>query len=196
MVTNLISKSQLKEQRQWTDSLIKRFLPEPDQVKRNPLYRKAPPMQLFRLERVIAIEESTDFQSGKAATDKRRTAGLVTADRKRKDTLDGVASLPAPILPKLEPEKLTGRAIRHYNQLWEDRGRYEKNAKPTDDPAFLQRITVNYVRHMLTDYEHHLNALFRQVGKRDAIALVRQKVLQAIADAYPWLAGEANRQME
>jgi hypothetical protein len=44
-------KSKLLE-RGWTNSLINKFLPEPDEIKKNPHYRKAAPMKLYLLEKI------------------------------------------------------------------------------------------------------------------------------------------------
>jgi hypothetical protein len=193
MQDNLLTKSGLKE-RGWTESLIKSFLPEPDQIMRNPVFRKAAPMQLYSIDRVAEVEKLPEFQTAQQKALQKRQVGLQVADRRRSDTIASAKALPSPRLPALDREKLTARAVSHYNRLWEERGT-DKFATIDSDLAFLRRISVNYVRHMLTDYERNLNALFGQIGKAEAITLVRKKVLQAIGEAYPWLAGEAKRQM-
>ena len=42
--------SELK-QRGWTDGLIKKFLPKPDETKTNPVIKSAAPMKLYKIKR-------------------------------------------------------------------------------------------------------------------------------------------------
>ena len=49
--------SELK-QRGWTDGLIKKFLPKPDETKTNPIVKSAAPMKLYKIKRVERIEKS------------------------------------------------------------------------------------------------------------------------------------------
>jgi len=87
-------------------------------------------------------------------------------------------------------------ACAHYNALQLARGNYDYDqATPDSDPAFLERIAVNYLRHELSDYEPELAKLFGQVGRADASSVVRKRVYNAIADAYPDLASECSRQL-
>lgn len=65
--SDLLAKSDLKK-RGWTDSLIKRFLPEPDEIRPNPKYRSAAPMILYLAARVAAIEADCDFQAAMTET--------------------------------------------------------------------------------------------------------------------------------
>ena len=189
-----LNKKQLLD-RGWSESLIKRFMPEPDKTKTNPAYRKAPPMKLYSTDRIAEIESTADFQQAQQKADARRLTGLLVAGRRRSVTLAKVEALPEPELPDWNREKLIARAVRNYNAIWENRGREDKFATVDADECFLQRITVNYIRHMLTEYERRLDALFGQVGKQDACIIVKNKVLQAIGNKYHWLAEECNRQM-
>jgi hypothetical protein len=56
----MITKTGLKIDRGWTDSIIKQFLPEPDLIKKNPHYRRGSDMQLFNLEKIELIEKTED----------------------------------------------------------------------------------------------------------------------------------------
>lgn len=68
-------------------------------------------------------------------------------------------------------------------------------ASERSSPEFLERITVNYLRHELSSYENHLTRVAGQVGAEDAYWRIKEKVLDAIAGAYPHLAAECCRQM-
>lgn len=52
--------SELK-QRGWTEGLIRKFLPKPDETKTNPIIRSAAPMKLYKIKRVERIEKSEKF---------------------------------------------------------------------------------------------------------------------------------------
>ena len=64
------------------------------------------------------------------------------------------------------------------------------------DPVFLDRITVNYIRHELTQYDGALVEVAGQTGIQQAVDAIRARVYEAIADAYPMLADECTRQLE
>jgi len=54
-----IPQTRLKKDRGWTDSLIKRFAPEPDRVCRNPSGGR---MRLYNVARVVEIEQTELFK--------------------------------------------------------------------------------------------------------------------------------------
>jgi hypothetical protein len=65
---DLLSVPTLRE-RGWTLTLIVRLLGEPDDLRRNPYYNKAPPMRLYAADRVEAAEQMAAFlEAGKRAT--------------------------------------------------------------------------------------------------------------------------------
>ncbi|MBX9980399.1 MAG: DUF2293 domain-containing protein [Mycobacterium gordonae] len=77
-----------------------------------------------------------------------------------------------------------------------ERGRYDGRSATvaSADPAALQRWAVNYMRHVETDYDWLLDSVTGRVGVTEARRLIRARVLRAIADKYPYLAGECARQ--
>jgi len=77
-------------------------------------------------------------------------------------------------------------------QEWYDIG---EPASERSDPAFLKRITVNYIRHHLTTYDRHLESVAGKVGVREAVAVIRDRVYGAVADTYPQYRAECNRQL-
>lgn len=192
IVDDLLGRPQLKK-RGWTDGLIRRFLPEADGSRPNPHYRSAPPMLLYRLERVEAIEASAEFQEAKEKASRAQQtsqAGVATKQAKMRVWLDNVRIR----VPCLSRDEVLRRAVNHYNarqcERWDD-GRF---ASLDSDERFLERIAVNYLRHELSSYEAHLDATFGKVGARDAYVEIKTKVLRAIVEAYSWLASECQRQ--
>jgi hypothetical protein len=178
--------------RGWTEALIDRFLPVPDRLAPNPHYRSAAPMKLYLKARVEAIEATDAFRAARARTAPRQAAARKAVQTKRADTERFVRGLEIDV-PRLSAAELTTRACRHYNDLKSWRDDWEP-ASPGSTPEFLDRISVNYLRHQLTPYEEHLEQTFGKVGAAPAYAKIKAKVLAAIAAAYPWLAAEARRQ--
>ena len=99
-------------------------------------------------------------------------------------------------VPRLDEQPLIKRASGHYNARQIDRVGLDLFADESSDRVFLERITVNYLRHELTCYEHQLTKIAGKVGADDARMEMKEKVLDAISEKYPWLAKECWRQVK
>jgi len=188
MPNNLITKSELKTKRGWTDAGIKKFLSPPDQLKVNPTYRKAAPMQLFDLSRVQDIEQIFDYLDWQIKSQKRKEGAQKSVKTKKQKLFD-IFEHWKPIIPLLAFDSLKNQAIKHYNGLSE----FNSYADLKSDPLFLNRIMVNYIRHDLTNYDDLLNSMGGKVGKNETIDMVREQVYNAIGEKYPILKDECNR---
>lgn len=190
------TKKQLTE-RGWTESLIKRFLGNHDAERPNPRFRSSATMKLFQQERVIALEHSDDYQSAKEKTEKRRTAARNVAAGKRQQLLERIEQTPIE-MPNLSRQKLLKKACRHYNERMRERQRRTdfdfKDATADSDQDFLCRISVNFLRHELTPYEEHISSLYGRIGRQQAYLLLKCRILAAIAEKYPWLSQECDKQ--
>ena len=90
------------------------------------------------------------------------------------------------------PEHWVRRAaIEAYNEWhWDGDGAAE------DAPAeFLERITVNFIRHNLTAYDRALEEVAGRVGIASAVQAIRAKIYSAIGESDPALADECSRQL-
>jgi hypothetical protein len=169
----------------------------------NPHYRQAAPMRLYSAARVEAAEQGPDFVAHLAKVQQRRQRGLAQAAHKRQQILAWVDGLTITV-PSFEPETLTALACEHYNdgefvpewvlERQARLGEWDRGATPDSDPAFLARITVNFLRHGCTEYEALLDRTFGQVGTEEAKAAIRRRVLEAIAQTYPALTEECRQQ--
>jgi hypothetical protein len=175
-------------ERGWTPVMVRDFLGEPDDTRPNPRYRSAAPMRLWTLAKVEAAEASREFGGRKAEAEARSAAGKARAAEKAQELAERVSSIEVNV-PRLPRADLIRRACDSYNAWSQD-----FRATPGSSPEFLDRICVNYLRHELTDYERALESLYGQVGRADARDIIREKVYNAIADAYPDLAAECRRQ--
>jgi len=191
---NLITKTGLKE-RGWTESLIKRFFPVPTKEAPNPYYRSVgAPMKLYDLDKVGSIESSPNFVQAKIVAEKRKDAGIKSAEKKRKTTIKWAETLPNPDIPVYSKKKLYKLACQHYNDLWLLRGCIDKRADVRQSTDFLNRISVNYLRHALSPYEERLIATRGMVGASEARQIIRERILATIAVKYPCLSNECERQ--
>jgi hypothetical protein len=188
----------LKE-RGWTATLVQRFLGAPERTAPNPHYRSGPPMRLYLLTRVEAAEADEAFKEARAGSRRRGDAARRVADRKRADLIARAEAMPVRVR-QLGDDELLRQAIRHYNRRQEEwmESRWEhpdrQPARPDSDPLFLRRIKVNFIRHQMTSYDRALDSMAARVGVREASAVIRRKVYEAICSAYPGLAGECRRQ--
>lgn len=160
----LYTKTHLKD-RGWTEGLIAKLLPEPDQTKPNPHYRSGPPMKLYRPDRVAEAEASQAFRGATAALAGRRQAAQKAVSTKRAKLNAYLESLKIKV-PRLDKDRLIKRACDHYNDRQNESS--DLYASESSDPLFLERITVNYLRHELTRYEYELTKIAGQVGANDA----------------------------
>ncbi len=185
-----ITRSQLRE-RGWTEAAIRDFAGEPDEILPNPFYRSGAPMQLYDLKRIKRKERTKGFRAWQEKSKARRAAAQGVADRKREETLQKVETLEIKVV-KYAGGRLLRKSIEHYNnrRRWDD----ESFASEDDSPEFLQRIQVNYIRHQLTNYDREIEALFKRIGKQDAITALRLRIYTQIGKVYPRLREEADRQ--
>lgn len=189
-----VIKSKLVE-RGWTDALVTKFLPEPDQTKSNPRYRSAAPMKLYLKERVEKIEATEQFKEAKEKSGSRRLSAQKAVESKMAKTMEYVDKAVKVKVPRMSQEQLVARACRHYNDWNIGRDNWSGNLATKDsDVLFLHRICVNFLRHEMTEYDDHLDEVRGKVGTGDAYLAIRKKVFDVIAEVYPWLASECKRQ--
>ena len=129
----------------------------------------------------------------------RSEAGKAVAARKAAELVERPGQLPITVT-RLPLDQLQKRAIASYNAfheelLWE-RGNDHEKADAQSDPAFLSRITVNYIRHSLTAYNKYLQEVAGRIGVSQAIVIIRRRVYAAIRATYPEYAEECQRQIQ
>jgi len=194
------TKTQLKE-RGWTETAITEFLGQPDTNSPNRMSRGAAPICLYDTVRVEEVEQSEEYQIWAAKSAVRKARSKASAERSRERLLESLESWQPsfPVGDNTTLDDVIAAACDSYNErlLLFPRGRDDErsDASPRSDEKFLRRITVNYLRHNVSDYEAMLKSLHGKVGINDAVDLVRERVYDAIADRFPDLAGECQVQM-
>jgi hypothetical protein len=185
---NYITMSDVKEQG-WTSTMINRFLPKPDKIKRNPYYKCVAPMKLYEKAKVEEIEKTEQFKKAYEKAQQRRKSCKKAIETKRDKLMSYVESINVDI-PEKDINVVRKNAIDSYNDWQFSRMDSSFFASESSDPDFLDRITVNYLRHEMTQYERQLYMIKGKTGKVKAYSKLKRKILDAIAQVYPDLALE------
>lgn len=197
--------TQKLEKRGWTKGLIKKYLPEPDSVEH---FKKYGCKYFYLISRVERIEQTEDFQNEFSKAQARRASGKLAAENRKKKYLHYLR-YEMPVRVKVYPaEKVLLKAIDSYNDRQRDRawrayerGQYDgvdferRSAGTNSDPAFLERITVNFIRHHLTRYDNMLASLHGKTAQEEASKIIQTRIFEAIIDAYSLYRDECERQM-
>ena len=170
--------------RGWTDSLIGKFLVKEDATRRNPRYKRASPMKLYEIQRVLSVESTDDFKLELEKSRKRSEKMVARMDAKRETMLEYAMSVEI-TLPDIPYETVLEKAIQSYNSFHYDDGRF---ADTGSDKEFLKRICINYLRHECTVYEDELDKIFGEVGVHEAHDLLQNRINEAIQAKYKELA--------
>lgn len=186
-------------ERGWTKALIAKFAGAHDCERKNPMFASAgAPMRFWQMEKIERIEATPEFQAAKAKAAGRSAAGKKVAQMKREEILAAIDAMQINVA-QMSAEELLHNAINSYNEFGQElaleRGIDREAATPDSDPLFLLRIQVNYLRHNETQYDSQLAALYGKIGKKEAIDSIRERIYDAIAEAYPFLREECDRQL-
>lgn len=198
-MTTHYSKATIK-QRGWTDKAIELFLISPDKISPNPYYKSAHPMKLYLIKRVEKIEKSKQFKEFQNDNAKRINASKKAVDTKRERILVEVNKWVI-TLSKMDYQEVVMNAIESYNHFKQhiaiEREHYDfELATKNSGDEFIERITVNYLRHILSNYDVKLEQIFGKVGKSEAYTLLNDKIYSKISDTYPQLERECMRQLK
>ena len=190
MTKQFITKTDLISVRKWTDRLIKKYMPVPDEIRNNPHYGRASEMKLYKISRVESIEKNEHFLIDFQKTILRRKSSLKMVETKKDNLLIEISELPISVefIPRNE---LVPLVIDDYN----DRNYYKDYLTLRDlDQSTLERLTVNYIRHQLTSYDQCLGLIFSKVGKKEGYRLLIERIYNCISESYPELTRECTLQ--
>lgn len=176
--------------RGWTPAMIRDFLGSPDGTKLISRFPNAAPMLQFATVRVLAAERTAKFAHRLDLAARRSAAAREAANRRREQMLRAAAADEVPI-PKLTPEVLTDRAVRHSDP----RDAVDPVEAAKADRNTLNRWKVNYLRHHLTKFDPVIEGMFGPIGRAAAEKLLRRRALEAIGKTYPDLLDECQRQL-
>lgn len=136
-------------------------------------------MQLYSPAHIEQKESQEEWQQAKARASARSQASKIAAARKATELVERAEQIRITI-QRLPLERVMEEAIASYNDYhWEIALRHGEIWEPAteqSDPAFLERITVNYIRHHLTSYDTHLEQVAGQVGVLQAGKVIRRRI--------------------
>ncbi|UUU21245.1 hypothetical protein [Streptomyces sp. DSM 40750] len=185
--------------RGWTGGMVHRLLGAADRLSVNPRFRDAPRVRLYRLDRVEAAERSDEFRAVAESSGRRSEAVRAAMRRRREDVLERIRNEPIDV-PRLDPGTLALRAVEHRARREAEWGRTGGDGRIVNGPvdrSSLDPWKVDYLRHRLRHYDQLLETLpghGRSSGRSEAATLLRERICAAIAEAYPPLAQECERQ--
>lgn len=156
--------------RGWNDSAIIRFLGSPSLKRLHP--RTGLDTPYWESQSVVDIERTSAWKQWS----------------QRKELLELVEKSNVTV-NWLDMDAVKYAAVNGYNHLHGKKPDF-RHATVDSDPRFLNRIIVNYLRHDQTNYDASLKLIARKVGQQQAYALLKNKVLAAIAKTYPDLREE------
>lgn len=189
--TEYLTTPRLKE-RGWTDTMIKKFLGEPDATRDNPHYKCAAPMKLYETKRVERVERRKSFKEYMEASAGRKASAQKGVKTKIEKALEYARTVGINV-PTMDYDKVVKRACQSYNEWHEyDRnGFYNDYFTPADplhsDADFLRRITTNYLRHECSSYEQQLYKFFGKTGVNEAHDILQKRINDEIQRIYPQL---------
>jgi hypothetical protein len=187
MEESLLTRTSVIQRPGWSLTLVVRLLGEPDQRKK--VFGRSTPLALYSLHRVEQAEASEAFLTAQAALSKRKASAERAVATKKAKLLEAVRSMRIHVR-SMPLDRVRKSAVDSYNN------RSASFASFSDDPAFLDRITVNFIRHELTEYDLALWEAAGKTGVNEAVFVIRERIYAAIAEVYPSLGDECDRQLE
>lgn len=198
------NRSQLKE-RGWTDTAIDRFMKSPDLLSKN-RRRRGAKIKLYDKDRAHTAESSPAWKAWKQKSQKRSDAMKASAAKKRNETLSEVNTVLDTLhlsndVTGLDYATLKSKASENFLRIENNRAQRRKNYTPEKITSrrtdkFFHRIITNWLRHDGTTYDSRLDELFNKIGVNDGKVMIRTRIYDLIAQEYPYLADECERQNE
>lgn len=174
----------------FTKTMIRILLPEPV-LKSNPRYRSAAPMRLYRVADVNAAMETEAFHAALAKAEARKASAQKAVETKQRTAEELVNRL----IANIEIERVDVKALENHVVL-EKEDEYAERGQELYclNDATVQRWMVNYIRHNLCNYDSDLTEIEGKVGKDYLYYKLKNATLSKIAQVYPELASECERQ--
>jgi hypothetical protein len=148
----------------------------PDGHYTNPYYRSAAPGNLYHKDTIRKLSRRVDTIKAKKRKANPVLSEMAIATKLAK-MQELVNSIEIDLDDTIPLHKLRIAAIASYNSHNLDRG---KHASKNPDPSFLDRITVNYIRHEMTHYDGNLYSIRGMTGKSLGHDILKERVLDKI----------------
>lgn len=174
--------------RGWKSKSIKYFLASPDKAIKNA--RKSLPTQLYSLNRVIEIENNEQFKIFNETKDKQKNTTKISSKFNWANTFE----INVPIIEK---QTLFQKSCQYWHTSREvyylERKRYNVTIELPDyttcDKLFLNRISIEYLKHLVTCQNPSIIRKKTSIGTEKDINL-QIYIYKEISKAYLYLAQE------
>lgn len=194
-----ITPTRMRSERGWTDSLIDMLLGGCDKEVPNPHYKSAYPMRLYELPRVIDAEDHQAFKDAQVKLAKRRSAAQKGVETKTRNITQWAMNVEIQYRFPNAVEKARRNGYESWRDHKESRSwRYDDwydyepimpfENQPKEN---IDRWAVNWLRHERSDYDDTLLDMYGKTGKDIAYVVIRNRILDKIAEKFPELATEA-----
>jgi hypothetical protein len=190
MGEHYITAKDLLKLRGWTPATIERFLGEPDKSEVRHLPNTSFTISLFSAERVEQAESTSEWQEQSRGEAARKRRAERTASRA--NAMDRVRNFDVKVRnSELSRDFLVSAALAHYND-WkaQQRAKWGKsphipNTLANTPPEDVERITLNYIRHNLTNYDAAIKKLAVADGSPEEYTVLRGRFFDALRRHFP-----------
>jgi hypothetical protein len=156
----------------------------------NPHYKTGPRIKLYAVARVEAIEASEEFRSTGERPKPRREASaraIIARKARMRERLERITIA----VPRLDWQALIDKACKQYQH----QGAHAPSPAARETRSeLLDRMAVNYLRHVITLHHRYVADRRGRIGVRLARTDFMRMVLGAIGETYPALQRECDRQ--
>jgi len=182
-INNYFSTTQLKE-RGWSDSMIRKFMPLPDEFLPNPYYPNSGHMRLYLKTRAGKIEKTEQFMSASLSASKRADM-LNMCFEQKKGALSALAhQINIPDFTRDEASIMNSAALEF------EMGRENYNHSKDEQTKEIHKIAINMLLEIQGPVIWQLDDFYHHQGVCEARKIVRQRILAKIIRTYPVLKDE------
>lgn len=166
------------KKRGWTDTAIKKFLPNaPDDTRPNPHYRQAgAPMKFWLKNRVTRVKKTKTFLTWREGLDARKDRSTKAVGTRILNMVEAMKNAKITITAGLSDADIHKLAIATHG------GNYQ------GDPGgfhWCNRTARNCIRHNLSNYEELWRLCNRGHTGHEAYEILRERVDALIDETYP-----------
>ena len=198
-MSEMITKTDLKNEYRFTEKMIEYYLPEPI-VKPNP-HNRDTYMRIWNREEVESIiAENLQLKAMLEDRQKKHAKRSIAAQKAVETKRSRLASLIDVAIDNIRVEKIENEELKQLTIYDKQDYEYYKGnwcvGYSNVNEQTLARWKVNYIRHNLTQYDQQLFEMKGKVGIHDEYFRYREAVMNKIAQVCPDLEEEIKRQIE
>lgn len=174
-------------ERGWTKSIVAKFYPDHEKY----WYKRDKVCYLYCVSIVEKIEATEEFKKAVEKSIVRRNTANKSRDERNNKLIDIINGMDIRI-PFKDLNDLKREAIKSWEEwntwkLLEGRKVESTKWEPGFNTEDTKRITCNYIRHELTNYDEMLSHFLNNFNKNNVYDPLHEKYMNAIYEKYPEL---------